>query len=216
MDTTNKLSPGLSLACLILTVSTSGLWGLTEAAGARPPDWAPADGYRTNQDYYRYDRQAFIPAGTVLPTRSPQSGWILMRRNEVMPLNLIVDQDIPFFNSRRFIPRGSRIIGELRPSEGWTRYYSRYIVLPNGSRYPLDARSRLLRGRQNYDFGRDDRFSFSDSARILLGSAILGVPPSELGMNLGRNRIGDRYPDLIAISPSEDWDLRLTSDIYFR
>jgi hypothetical protein len=220
MDTTKKISSGLSLACLVLSVSTSGLLGLTQAAVAKPPDWAPAWGYRENQDFERQGQgrpaNMFLPAGTLFPVRSQQSGWILMRRNEVMPLNLFLDQDVQFYNSRRSIPRGSRIVGELRPSEGWTRYFSRYIVLPNGSRYPLDARSRLLRGNRQYNFGREDRFNFSDSARVLLGSMILGVPASDLGLSLGRNRMSERYPDIVAIDPEQDLDLRLVSDAYVR
>jgi len=237
----------LSLALLI---SGIGFGTIIPAAEAKPPDWAPAWGYRCKEsgksnrqadckrdaryernerydddddrydDEDRYSRRGVLESGTYLETDYSGRDRIVLRRNEVLPLTLRVAEDVEDDDGRVLIRRGSRIEGELRPSDGGVRFYARRLILTSGGRYSINARSNVIRNSQDFDDDDLDDTVVSRAARILIGS-VLGSQ-GDLGDILGdvlegRTRGDSRLrSDLVVVYPDRDLDLRLRSDLRIR
>jgi len=190
-----------------------GLGTVIPAAEAKPPDWAPAWGYRCREngksnrqadckrdiryerddrydddddrydDKDRYSQRRVLEAGTYIETAYSGRDRIVLRRNEVLPLTLRVAEDVEDDDGRVLIRRGSRIEGELRPADGGVRFYARRLILTSGDRYSMNAQSNVI--RSDRDFGDQDLGDtvVSRAARILVGS-VLGSS-SDLGDILG-------------------------------
>ncbi|MEM9137214.1 MAG: hypothetical protein AAGB01_07685 [Cyanobacteria bacterium P01_F01_bin.42] len=159
----------------------------------------------------RQVRSGRIYEGAVIATRADDNGSFRLRRGESRSLTLVVDRDVRSDTDRYIlIPRGSRILGRLRPHDGGVRYEADDIILANGRRYDFDARSETLYASRS----RGRRLS-SSAAGVILGSV------------LGDRRVGDvvrdrdilsrsRSQDYITINPRRDLDLRLTNDFRVR
>lgn len=161
-------------------------------------------------------RAGRIFEGATIRTRTFDNDRIRIRRGDSQSLTLVVDQDVRSdVDNFVLIPRGSRIVGRLRPNDGGVRYVADDIYLPNGRRYDLDARSETIFGRN-----RSGRRISNSAANVILGSILTGRD-SRAGdifrrgdiLTRSRNR---RFDDYISINPSRDLDLRLTDDFRIR
>lgn len=176
------------------------------------------DGQRPVFDHRNFD-SGTLKNGTYIEVEARDRERIVLRRDEVLPLTLRVARDVRDDRGRVLIPEGSRIEGELRPSEGGVRFFARRLILPNGDRYSLDARSELIRPRTGLNDKDLKDTTVSRAARILI-SSVLGSRDNLSGLLedilAGRTRVDSRLrSDLVVVYP-DDLDLRLRSDLRIR
>ena len=115
------------------------------------PANAGTESYRTAQ-VFRNSTRMRIPAGTDIPVRYEEADKIIVTPDETSDLTLIVDDDI-LVRGTVVIPEGSKIEGNLRPTDGGTQFVSKHLVLPgrNGSearKIPINATSQVFTERE--------------------------------------------------------------------
>jgi hypothetical protein len=265
MDRSNRSKRWVPLSLALLLSTGTGLGISLQSAEAKPPDHAPAWGYRCKEsekigrdkyqrkvdckrdaryerddrynrerdrdDRYddRYDRddwndrysyQGILRSGTLIETDYASRDRIVLRRNETLPLTLRVSRDVRDSSNRVVIRSGSRIEGELRPSDGGIRFFAQRLILTNGNRYQIDARSNVIRDSRGFADRNLNSTLVSEAARILLGSSLgrradLGNVIADVlaGRNQGDSRLRS---DLIVIYPDSDLDVTLRSDLRIR
>ena len=193
---------------------------------------------RRNESFYRDLR-----AGTRIRTEYRHARKILVTSDEVAPMILEVARHVRDKSGRIVIPRGSEVIGEIRPARrDGSQFVAESIVFPNGDEYYMAARSSVIYRTENYR--RDDRYTndtWRSTAASVAAAAIIGGIVRDQGLNSGNilgdaiervmrdrddrrrddrynnGRYDDRYYDydLISIDPDRDLDLTLTEDFYF-
>lgn len=176
-------------------------------------------GNRRNDDYYNSrtnSREGRIYEGSVIQTRTFDNDKIKIRRGDSQSLTLVVDRDVRSDTDNYvLIPKGSRIYGKLRSNDGGIRYQADEIILTNGRRYNLKARSETIYARN-----RNGSRVSSSAATVILGSILGRDRDSRVGDVirggdiLSRSR--SRRDDYIYINPKSDLDLRLTDDFRIR
>jgi hypothetical protein len=193
----------------------------------------PRRRYRRDESFSRN-----LPAGTTIKITYRNARKILVTTDEVAPIILEVAKDVRDRGGNVVIPRGSEIVGEIRPSgRRGSRFEAEAVILPNGDEYSLAARSRVIDRTERYgrDYGYNNN-TWRDTAAGLAAAAIIGGISRDQGLNtrgiLGdaisriifggdryynNDRYDDRYYDydLIAIYPDKDLDLTLTQAFYF-
>ena len=167
----------------------------------------------------RFESQRFnrgrVYKGRTIRTAVKNRDRILIRKNDSRDLVLYVDEDIRADDRGRvIIPRGSRIEGRLRSRDGGTQFEAKRLILRNGRRYSLDARSEIIYGNRRIASRRATKTS--DAASKIL-STILGDRRrrdedfDKRDDDFGRR--DDRNRDLIVVYPDRDLDLRLRKDL---
>lgn len=172
-----------------------------------------------------------IPEGTSIPTRYDGARKILLsfKEPDPVPVTLTVDRSIVTQSGRVLIPADSKIEGELRviDSEG-AQFYSKDLILPDGSRVALDASSQLVTTTETVRRG-------ANAIEILAGTAVGAAAAAGVsavtgdqnitveevlsgaglgtlaGLFLGRNQV-----ELISINPDTDLDLQLNEALVIR
>jgi hypothetical protein len=162
-----------------------------------------------------------IRAGTIIPTRYDKDS-IVVTPTETADLTLIVDADIRAGSGAVLIPAGSQIKGALRPTSDGTQFVASELILENGDRFPIDARSDVISRRETISKRSDPRI-FEGVAIGAVAASILGeifgqvelwqvlggAGVGALGSLLIRNR---QTVEVITINPATDLDLQLESD----
>ncbi|MBD1850264.1 S-layer homology domain-containing protein [Leptolyngbya sp. FACHB-711] len=168
-----------------------------------------------------------IPTGTTIPVRYSEADkiYISPEEPEPVPLTLTVGRDIVAQNGRVLIPAGSLVSGELRAVQGGAQFFSREVILTNGTRLPISASSSVVTNTETVRRGAN-LLELLAGAALGAGAAagIAAVTGDEAiateevlgggaagalaGLFLGRNRV-----TLLSISPNTDLDLRLTSPL---
>ena len=185
---------------------------------------AIASNYIVNRDLVATKYR--IPAGTAFPVAYDKER-ILVTNDETVNVTLTISAKVITDDDKLLIPAGSRVVGELRPTEGGTRFYSRELVIPGGETIPFNATSGLVTTTQ--------RLRNEEGANNLIRNAALGTTAaaaiSALTGNLasttreliiggtantvsdlvGRFRDRDSI-DLLVIDPSADLALTLQED----
>lgn len=168
---------------------------------------------RSRNGRFRF-RSGRLYEGSVIPTRTYRNDRIEIRRGDSRNLTLVVDRDIYSDDTNELlIPEGSRIEGRLRPKDGGIRYDADTLILSNGERYNLKARSEIISSGRRRSANRG---LTSSAAQVILGSVLgrdLNVGDVISGGNI-LSRTGSRSRDrIIKINPRKDLDLRLTGDL---
>jgi hypothetical protein len=224
-----QASTALTLT-IALTASTLTPLLLAQRAAAQvfPPSWRN-DLPRTNPNSpgglpNTWRNRNLIPEGTRISTRYDKDK-IVVTPTETSEVTLIVDADVRSFDGAVFIPEGSEIRGELRPTSNGTQFVAEELILENGDRYNFDATSEIITRRETITKRSNPKWlegaaigavASSVLAEILgdieiwhvLGGAGLGA----LASVLIRNR---EEVEVIVIDPTTDLDLRLESDFAF-
>lgn len=165
--------------------------------------------------------RSILRAGTVIPTRYDKE-QIVVTPTETADLTLIVDTDIRSSGGSVLIPAGSQIKGSLRPTSDGTQFVADELILDNGERFPIDARSDVITRRETISKRSDPRI-FEGVAIGAVAASILGEIFGEvelwqvlggagvgaLGSLLIRNR---QTVEVITIDPATDLDLQLEAD----
>ncbi|MFM7427280.1 MAG: hypothetical protein ACKO7W_20155 [Elainella sp.] len=203
-------------------------WGWAQSARATeyrsaqvfPPSWRtdrPNRGGSGSSSSYG----SILRAGTVIPTRYDKE-QIVVTPTETADLTLTVDSDIRSAGGSVLIPAGSQITGALRPTSDGTQFVANELILDNGDRVPLDARSAVITRRETITKRSDPRI-FEGVAIGAVAASILGeifgqvelwqvlggAGVGALGSLLIRNR---QTVEVITIDPATDLDLQLETD----
>lgn len=231
MNNTKYSKKCVPVSLVLLLCASSGIAINTGVAEAKPPQHAPAWGYRCkdddraarssnvdcqknrrqndrNDDRYDDDRydddrsSGTISDGTVLYVEYAGSRRITIPQDERYSLTLRVTRDIRDSDNRVLIPRGSKVDGEFRPSGQGVRFVANSLTLPNGTRYRIDATSRVI--NDNADLASLPSRTISDGARIVIGSV------------LGSDRDSRDNSDVIVLTRGRDLELILRSDLRVR
>lgn len=171
-----------------------------------------------------------IPAGTVIPM-SYDKEKIVVSPDETARVTLTVAEDIVTRDGRTvLIPRGSEVVGELRPVSGGSQFVARELIISEGGQQNIDATSRVVTRTEEVRRG-------PSAQNILIGAAVGSgaaaaisgvtgdrrIKPLEVllgtgagavgGWLLGRNRSST---DVVVIDPDTDLALTLRSDLIVR
>ena len=181
--------------------------------------------YRNNRRNYYL---ANLPAGTVIETNYPDAEKILVTKDEIAPVTLEVAQDVIDSSGNIVIPRGSQIIGEIRPADGGSRFVSDTLVLTNGDEYFISADSQVISRTVSVDDGKNtDAIWQGAVAGTAAAAVIAGVTGDRaiateeilggagIGALAGFLLGGNDTKELISINTLEDLDLILISDLSF-
>lgn len=84
------------------------------------------------------------PAGTPLSVAYEDADRIVLLPEETLPLTLNLSQAVIDSRGQVLLPRGSQVVGELRPSGAGSQFVAREIVLLNGQRIAINAASRTV------------------------------------------------------------------------
>lgn len=163
-----------------------------------------------------------IPAGTQLPARYDAAEKIVVAPNETVPLTLTIARTVRLANGTVLIPAGSRVAGSIQPVGDGSQFVAETLILPNGTRQPISARSEVITKRQEVQPGVNGDALIKGSAigagaatilsgllgnrRITLGRVLLGAGAGAAGGLI----FGKRRAEVIVIDSNRD--LRLTLD----
>lgn len=169
-------------------------------------------------------QQLKIPAGTYIAVEYEKEK-IVISPDESMSVTLKVKQDIRSVRGTVLIPRGSEIIGELKPAYGGSQFIAEQVIVNDAKKYSLDAISRVITETRRIEKG-------ASAGEILRGAAIGGAAATALSGILGDKAIateeilggagigaiagailGRNKTEVIVIRPEEDLNLRLRSDL---
>ncbi len=164
-----------------------------------------------------------LPAGTRIPARYEAADRILVAPTETLPLTITIPNNIRTSTGTLLIPSGSQVLGTVRPVNGGSQFVAETLVLPNGTRIPLAARSEVIATRQEVQPGVNGDALIKGSAigagaatilsgvlgnrRITLGRVLLGAGAGALGGLL----LGKKKAEVIVIDAKADLSLTLDS-----
>ena len=179
---------------------------------------------RNRRNYY----SANLPGGTVIPTDYPAAKKILVTKDETAPVTLDVAEDIRDRSGNIVIPRGSQIIGEIRPADGGSRFVGDTLVLPSGDEYFITANSQVVSRTETVSDGKNTDAIWQGAAAGAAAATIIAgvtgdraIATEEVLGGAGFGALagfifgGDDQKELIVINTQEDLDLILTSDLVF-
>lgn len=178
---------------------------------------------RTTPNYYS---SVTINSGTIIPTTLPSAKKILVTKDETLPVTLVVTKDIPDNAGAIAIPRGSEIVGEIRPAGSGSRFVGNTVILPNGKQYSLQANSKIVTRTEKVSAGRNTdaiwQGALAGTAAATIIAAVTGdkaIATEEVLGGAGFGALagflfgGNREKELISINTQEDLDLTLTSSV---
>ncbi|MTF38034.1 hypothetical protein [Cyanobacterium aponinum] len=222
-----------TLRFMVLSLSLTTLVGSFASVEARPdkyyrsapPGWErknEVNQNRKNPTYY----SANLNSGTVIPTTLPSAKKILVTKDETLPVTLVVTRDVKDNSGRVVIPRGSEVVGEVRPAGSGSRFVGNTVILPNGEQYSIQANSKIVTRTEKISDGRNTdaiwQGALAGSAAATLISAVTGdkaIATEEVLGGAGFGALagflfgGTRDRELISINTQEDLDLTVTSNI---
>jgi len=170
-----------------------------------------------------FDDRVAIPINTTIPVEYTEDK-ILLTKEETMPLTLTVAANVRDTRDRLLIPRGSEIIGELRPDGEGQRFFAQSLKVGEDELYEFDGTSEIVTRTETIDQGADtgailQNAAIGAAASALL-SSILGDGPG-IGEVLGGAGIGAlgglifgrKQAELISIDPDQDLDTVIRSEL---
>jgi len=87
-----------------------------------------------------------LPAGTWIPLVDPSGQALEIQKGQSLSLTLQTAAPIRDQQGRVLIPRGSEVLGQLRPAGNGVQFIAQQIYLPNGQWAALNATSREITG----------------------------------------------------------------------
>lgn len=168
-----------------------------------------------------------IPAGVAIPVRYDKAEKVVLSPKETVSLTLAVASNLRTRNGTILIPRGSQVIGQLRPADGGSQFIANELNI-NGKRYYIDASSNVITRTEEVRPGintgsvlRGAVYGAAAAAaisgitgdrRITVGKVLTGVGVGAVGgLVLGKNKA-----EVVVINPNSDLTLTLNSDLALR
>jgi hypothetical protein len=163
-----------------------------------------------------------IPAGASFPVVYDKAERIVIAPNETVPMTLTIARNIRSSSGTLLIPAGSQVEGEFRPAnDNNSQFVARTLILTNGTRLPIDARSDVLSRKETIRQGVDTGAILKGAAigsgaaaiisgvtgkkRITLGKILIGTGAGALGGLL----LGRKTNEVVVVEPRTD-NLSLT------
>lgn len=176
-----KLQASTALALTLGVTSTSvAPMAIMGAASASPAPQKVAQLFpsqRTPQQTYGVR----IPAGVNLPVTYDKAEKIVIAPKETVPITLTIARNVRSSSGTLLIPAGSQVEGEFRPADdNNTQFVSRTLILTNGTRLPIDARSDVISRKETIQKG-------TNVTSVLKGAAI-GAGASAIIAGITGNR----------------------------
>jgi hypothetical protein len=179
----------------------------------------------SRDDRYRESSRGVVSSGTVIPVTYDRGKKIIVSPEETADITLTVAEDVESESGRIAIPAGSRIEGELRPTNRGTQFVAQNLILEDGDRdYPIEATSReitdteIINERSNPDILKGAVIGAAAGAvlgeifgGIDLGEVLAGAGVGVLGEVLLRGR-KQKEVEVVVVRPDTDLDLRLEED----
>ena len=171
-------------------------------------------------------QETLIPRGTRIAVQH-EKNQVFVAPSEKLPLTLTVHDNL-FRNNRLVIPAGTRIEGELQPISNGTRFVGRTLILQNGQRYAIEARSAIVSrretARRNPELRRVLTGAGIGAAAAAIFAGITGDRKIDVLEVLGGAAVGGagsfalgkRQTEVISIRPNDDLTLELRSDLALR
>ena len=169
-----------------------------------------------------------LPAGTVIPTFYPSAEKILVTKEETALFTLEVSNNIRDRSGNVVIPRGSQIIGEIRPVSGGSRFVGETLVLTDGSEFLINANSTIVSRTETVESGRNTDAIWQGAAAGAAAATIIAgvtgdnaIATEEVLGGAGFGALagflfgGNRTEELISFDTQTDLDLTLTSRLTF-
>jgi hypothetical protein len=173
------------------------------------------------------EQAAVVSVGTRIPV-AYEKEKILLTKKEKLDLTLTVAREIKASNGSIAIPEGSEIAGELRPTNGGTQFVAEELILPDGSKYKINATSGVVTETEtvsrDINVGKLVRNAAIGTAAAAAISAVTGdraIATEELLLGAGAGVLatlipqflGDNKVDLIVVEPNTDLRLTLQEDL---
>ncbi|MFP4009834.1 MAG: hypothetical protein ACLFV6_17820 [Spirulinaceae cyanobacterium] len=183
----------------------------------------PSESQQQRRPLLFNDRVA-IPINTVIPVEYAEKDKILVTKEETMPLTLTVAANVRDTRDRLLIPRGSEIIGELRPDGEGQRFFAQSLKVGENEQYDFNGSSEIVTRTETIDQGADTGAILQNAAIGAAASALLstifGDGPG-IGQVLGGAGIGAlgglifgrKQAELISIDPDQDLDTVIRSEL---
>jgi len=172
-------------------------------------------------------RNVTLPRGTRIPTRYDGAEKIVIAPDETVPLTLTVSRTLRLSNGTILIPAGSQVSGRVQPAGDGAQFVADTLILPDGTRSALNARSDVINTRQEVQPGVNGDALIKGSAigagaatilsgilgnrRITLGRILLGAGAGAAGGLI----FGKRKAEVIVIDSNSDLVLTLDSSLTF-
>jgi len=166
-----------------------------------------------------------IPAGTRLPARYTEAERILVAPNETIPVTLTIARTVRLSNGTVLIPAGSQVSGRIQPMGDGSQFVAETLILPNGTRQSISARSEVITTRQEVQPGVNGDALIKGSAigagaaallsgllgnrRISLGKILLGAGAGAAGGLI----FGKKRAEVIVIDANSDLSLTLDAPL---
>lgn len=168
-----------------------------------------------------------IPAGTTIPVSYDQAKKVLVTKDETEPLTVKVAANVTTSDGKLLIPAGSSIVGELRPTQGGTRFVAQTLKM-NGQDIPIQAASNVITKTESVTKGINVGNLVKDAAlgsaaaaaisgvtgdrTITAGKVLIGTGAGTVA-GLIAHFLGQDKVDLISVEPNTDLNLKLTSPL---
>jgi len=185
---------------------------------------------RSNNNISQSNQRLTLSSGTVIPAVFPDGEKIYVAREETLPLTIRVDRDIRNNSGNIVIPAGSRIRGEIRPSDRrGSRFFAQTVVFPNGVERSINAESNLVTRTEVIERGRDNssiwKGAVAGAAAATLISGVTGnrvistekiLGGAGLGALAGLFMRGDRTSvEVLSFDARRDLDVTLRSNFTY-
>jgi hypothetical protein len=176
---------------------------------------------------YIQNSNRVIPAGTILPLREPSGQRIIVAPDETADVTLVTTEAVRGPRGGVLIPRGTRVRGEFRPTNGGTAFYARRIELRNGDR-PITGRTNVVNNRRTIRRGTNTdpiwQGALVGGGAAVLISTLVGGGPG-LFKTLGGAGVGALAgwliagrsrgsADVVVINRNAPLDLRIDNDLF--
>lgn len=131
-----------------------------------------------------------IPAGARIPARYEAAEKIVVAPNETVPLTLTIPRTVRLSNGTVLIPAGSQVTGRIQPVGDGSQFVAETLILSNGGRQPISARSEVITKRQEVQPGVNGDALIKGSAIGAGASAILSGLLGNRRISLGKILLG--------------------------
>lgn len=169
-----------------------------------------------------------VPEGTRIPVELEEAEKIVVTPDETAPVTLTVASDVRTTSGTILIPAGSKIEGNLTPTDDGTQFVAEELIIRNSNqRLPIDAISQVITDRETIDKGTNVEAILKGAAIGGAASAIIAeifgaidltevLGGTGLGALAGLLLGGRKKAEVIVVYPETDLDLTLQSDLVLR
>jgi hypothetical protein len=185
---------------------------------------APASAQRV----FGQSNRVSIPSGVTIPLTHDKDK-IVVTPTETVSLTLKVATNIIDNNRNVLIPRGSEVIGQLRPAtrngQKGSQFFASEIIFPNGNRQSINANSRIVTKTETISRGADTGQILTDAAigagaasviALLTGNRSIEVLEPVAGGAAGAAAsvlLRKKQQQVISIDPQQDLNITLRSNL---